>query len=274
MNLETATLEACETDAFEYFRFTANPWKSGYSPACKKVSKVSVPLQNRHWSLSPKQLDVESEILRHDAESPFVLVRGSAYGRFNVAEGGYRDSDREFANFYVRSNLSLTLEQGGDRSYLFASSYDGKTLPSDLAFETYSYDGDSGSAVPEKAKITWNAKRSVYEIAKTSRPISFIVARNAQYFGVLSTYSDSVSNYDFGYVSGQDSATRDYAYVYGDRPIYRIGDTVFYKGLLRRFNPDGYVASPLKEVKVRLMNQEGETFKEFAAKVDKNSNFA
>lgn len=274
VNLDSATFEACETDASEYFRFTVNPWRNGYSPACKKVAKLSLPLQNRHWALSPKQIDVESEILGHEAESPFVLVRGSAYDRFNVADGGYRDSDREFANFYVRSNLSLTLEQGTDRSYLFAASYDGKTLPSNLTFETYAYDGNTESPVPEKAKIVWNAKRSVYEISKTARPIAFVVAKNAEYFGVLSTYSDSVSNYDFGYVSGQDSSTKDYAYVYGDRPIYRIGDTVSYKGLLRRFNPDGYVASPLKEVKIRLTNQEGETFKEFSLKADKNANFA
>lgn len=238
VNIAKATLEACETDALEYFRFTANPWRSGYAPSCKKVSKVSYPLENRHWTLSPKQVDVESEILGRDAESPFVLVRGSAYDRFNVEDGGYRDSDREFANFYVRSNLSLTLEQGADRSYLFAASYDGKTVPSDLVFETYSYDGNTGSPVPEKAKVVWNAKRSVYEISKTQRPIAFVIAKNAEYFGVLSTLSDSVSNYDFGYVSGQDSSMRDYAYVYGDRPIYRIGDTVFYKGILRRFNPD------------------------------------
>lgn len=37
-------------------------------------SKV-VPLQNRHWQLSPEQVDVESDILGREAESPFVFVR-------------------------------------------------------------------------------------------------------------------------------------------------------------------------------------------------------
>lgn len=115
VNIASATVEVCETDAFEYFKFSANTWKQNYSPKCKNVTKVSVPLQNRHWELSPKQIDVEGEILKREAESPFVIVRGSAYDKFNVAEGGYRDSDREFANFYVRSNLSLTFEQGADR---------------------------------------------------------------------------------------------------------------------------------------------------------------
>lgn len=274
VNIESANIEACETDASEYFRFSANAWRQNYAPNCKKVSKIKLPLQNRHWELSPKQVDVEADILGHEAESPFVLVRGSAYDHFNVADGGYRDGDREFANFYVRSNLSLTLEKGTDRSYLFAASFDGKELPSDLSFETYSYDSASDRVSQNKAKIVWNAKRSVYEISQNSGQIAFVVAKSARYFGVLSTLSDQTSNYDFGYVSGQDSSTRDYAYVYGDHPIYRVGDTVFFKGLLRRFNPEGYSASPLGNVTVRLLDQEGQTFKEFPLKADKNSNFA
>ncbi|MDQ1344256.1 MAG: alpha-2-macroglobulin [Patescibacteria group bacterium] len=122
--------------------------------------------------------------------------------------------------------------------------------------------------------MSFNAKRGIYEIGKTAKPIAFIVAKSAKYFGVLSTFSDQTSNYDFGYVSGQDSSTKDYAYVYGDRPIYRVGDTVHFKGLLRRFNPDGYGVSPMKDVKARILNQEGELLKEFDLKTDKNSNFA
>lgn len=182
VNIDSATIEVCETDAKEYFRYSVNSWRQNYVPNCKKVSKSSVPLQNRHWELSPKQVDIEADVLGREVESPFVLVRGSAYDRFNVADGGYRDSDREFSNFYVRSNLSLTLEQGTDRSYLFAASYDGKTTPSDLVFETYSYDGNGGDPTPESVKIVWNAKRSVYEIPKTARPIAYVVAKDAQYF--------------------------------------------------------------------------------------------
>lgn len=75
VNLTSAMLEACETDAFEYFRFAANPWKANYAPKCSRISKVNVPLQNRHWQLSPTQVDIEADILGREAESPFVFVR-------------------------------------------------------------------------------------------------------------------------------------------------------------------------------------------------------
>ncbi|MDQ1344255.1 MAG: hypothetical protein QG650_975, partial [Patescibacteria group bacterium] len=75
VNIGTALMEVCETDATEYFRFTTNGWRQNYSPRCSNSAKVSLPLQNRHWELSPKQVDAESEILGREAESPFVLVR-------------------------------------------------------------------------------------------------------------------------------------------------------------------------------------------------------
>ncbi len=75
VNLASATLEACETDAAEYFRFAANPWKANYAPKCSRIARVVVPLQNRHWQLSPTQVDVEADILGREAESPFVFVR-------------------------------------------------------------------------------------------------------------------------------------------------------------------------------------------------------
>ncbi len=66
---------------------------------------------------------------------------------------------------------------------------------------------------------------------------------------------------------------RDYAYVYGDRPIYRTGDTVHFKGILRRFLPEGYAPSPLKDVRVRILDQDGQMLKELPLKTDRNSHF-
>ena len=48
-----------------------------------------------------------------------------------------------------------------------------------------------------------------------------MVAKNNQFFGVLDKNSDQVSNYDFKYIAGQDSSTKDYLYMYSDRPLYK-----------------------------------------------------
>jgi uncharacterized protein YfaS (alpha-2-macroglobulin family) len=45
----------------------------------------------------------------------------------------------------------------------------------------------------------------------------------------VNTSNDATSNYDFKYISGLDSSTSDFLYLYTERPIYRPGDTVFFK---------------------------------------------
>ncbi len=272
VNLDTVTLEACETSAGEYFRFLSNRWESGYSPDCQ-FSKKTVPVQNRGWDLSPATVDV-AEILGRTPSSPFVVVRGSVRDAFNLHPEGYREDGKEFLNFYVRSNLALTLETANPQSYVFATSFDGKDVPSDLAFETYRYDGNARKLVPMKLPVSFDAKRSAYSFAAPKEwGVALLVAKNAKFFGVVSPNTDEASNYDFGYVSGADSSARDYAYVYSDRPIYRAGDHVSVKGIVRRFNPAGYGTSAFRKMKIRILDQEYRVFKEFEAPLDAASNF-
>lgn len=61
--------------------------------------------------------------------------------------------------------------------------------------------------------------------------------------------------------------------MYSDRPLYKAGDTVFYKGLLRQFNFDGYRASPTAGGKLKVLDDNGTLLTEMDIKTDKNSNF-
>lgn len=127
---------------------------------------------------------------------------------------------QEFAHLFVRSNLSLTLEDAKNKKILFATSFDGKKLPDNLTFDTYSYNSQ-GNLEKKSSPITWNPGKSYYELTDPENRIGLIVARNNEYFGVLNKNTDQTSNYDFKYISGQDSTTREYLYMYSDRPLYR-----------------------------------------------------
>lgn len=61
--------------------------------------------------------------------------------------------------------------------------------------------------------------------------------------------------------------------MYSDRPLYRAGDTVFYKGLLRQFHFDGYKGSPTTSGKLKVVDENGTILTEMVIKPDKNSNF-
>lgn len=62
--------------------------------------------------------------------------------------------------------------------------------------------------------------------------------------------------------------------MYSDRPLYKAGDTVFYKGLLRQFNFVGYKASEMKSGKLKILDDNGTLLTEMDIKTDKNSNFS
>ncbi|MEJ2748025.1 MAG: Ig-like domain-containing protein, partial [Anaerolineae bacterium] len=62
-------------------------------------------------------------------------------------------------------------------------------------------------------------------------------------FGIGSSFwSDGISPWDFGLNADTSAQQPTFAYIYTDRPIYRPGDTIYYKGIVRdaqygRYNP-------------------------------------
>jgi len=71
-----------------------------------------------------------------------------------------------------------------------------------------------------------------------------------------------------------DSSQKKYAYVYTDRPIYRPGDEVFIKGLLREFHFDGYKKSSYASGTLVLIDENWENYRSIDVKIDANSNFS
>lgn len=210
-------------------------------------------------------------MLATGSTSPFLLVRGST-STFNKGENGFPEDGREFLHVFVRSNIALTLEDAKNTKILFAPSFDGKNLPDNLAFDTYTRN-NAGILEPRAFPIKWNAAKKYYELSDPGNKLSFLIARNDRYFGVLDKNSDQVSNYDFKYIAGQDSSTKDYLYMYSDRPLYKAGDTVFFKGLLRQFNFDGYRGSPTQAGKLKIVDENSAVLTEMEVKSDVNSNF-
>lgn len=92
------------------------------------------------------------------------------------------DEEREFRNVFARQNLSLMVENAANKTIVFASSFDGKTLPSNLTFEAYSLSNSSGKQEFNSLgaiKAKWIAKSNTYEISKID---GMLVAKNASYF--------------------------------------------------------------------------------------------
>lgn len=142
--------------------------------------------------------------------------------------------------------------------------------PNDLKFSAYTL--VEKSFVPMNVAIKWNATKQIYEIPGDAK-VDLLVAQNSKYYGIIESNADLTSNYDFQYISGQDTSTKDYLYIYPDRPLYKPGDSVFFKGLLRTFAFDGYKKSSVTSGTLKIADENGTLLKELSVKLDRNSNF-
>lgn len=277
MNAASVTVQACETDFSGYRDFLQNRWSPNWAPKCSASIEKEIPTRLTWWSLTNNRVDLEKDVLGRAQVTPYLIVRGSVAG-WNLGENGYRDGQREFAAVIVRSGLSVTLESGGNRQLLFVTDFSGKPVAGNpeiqLYTQSWAVNAPAVSQLSHKdAGFRKGTADGVWEMSGEPRP-AYVEVRSQGKFALLDTSVHMASNYEFKYVSGQDASAKDYLFLYPDRPIYRPGDTVSFKGLLRRFNPDGYVLSPSVSGRLRVTSSDGSETWSGPVKLDKNSNFS
>ncbi len=91
----------------------------------------------------------------------------------------------------------------------------------------------------------------------------YAIVDNETYTGAaITNWSEGVSPWDFGIRANfRNSQVDDFtAYVYTDRPLYRPGQTVFLKGIVRRDNDLDYSLPELEDAILEIYNFEGEVY--------------
>lgn len=263
INLNKASLEVCEMNVIWYNDYLTRTSDTNFKPKCIQNYNWEISLKNKNWTLSHNRFDIEKDVIWAKIISPIYLITGKIW----TSTGEWK----KFENIIIKSNLSLTLENAWNKNLLFASSLDGKDIPSNLTFEGFDINSSNNLISVWKIKAKWIKDKKVYEIPWF---YNIIVAKNDKYYWIVNTSNDATSNYDFKYISGLDSSTSDFLYLYTERPIYRPGDTVFFKWILRNFNFDWYHKSDTKKGKLKILDAEYNFFKEIEVSVDKNSNFS
>ncbi len=79
---------------------------------------------------------------------------------------------------------------------------------------------------------------------------------------VLSTWDHGTSPWDFG-LTADYTGPRLKAYLYTDRPIYRPGQTVYFRGVVRQSDNGRYTLPDLARLPLTLYNQNGEEMTNF-----------
>ncbi|MFA5917809.1 MAG: MG2 domain-containing protein [Candidatus Gracilibacteria bacterium] len=267
INLDNINVEVCEMDKNGYIDYVSNRWTQGFSPKCSKNYYKNLKVKNNYWNLTNNKFDIEQDIIGGKTTSNFVLVKGDAGGR------------NQFSNLFIRSDLNVTFESGSNKKLLFVTDFSGNEVQN-LKLEFYNatteYIGYAAnpkytlkSVIP---KYTLNKEKGVYEI-EGDLNYNYIFVSNDKYFGIVDLNNNMFSDYDFKYVGGNPTSDTNYLYLYTERPIYKPGDTVYIKGLLRKFEYNGYKKSTIKEGKLEVLDSNYQVISTMDVKLDNNSNF-
>ncbi|MDD2908711.1 MAG: MG2 domain-containing protein [Candidatus Gracilibacteria bacterium] len=264
ININKVNVNVYEVDTAGYYDYLSNGYTTGYQIKNTKNYSKELTLKNKFWDISNNKFDIEKDIVGGKISSPIYIIKGT------IPDPDKLNNGKEFSNVVIKSNLSLTYESAGNKNLIFASSLDGKDTPSNLEFEGFNASGNSIKSTGT-IKAKWDENKKVYELPSS---YTVLVAKSDKYYGIINTNSDQTSNYDFKYIAGQDSSNKDFLYLYTERPLYRPGDTVFFKGILRQFNFEGYKKSNSKTAKLKILTENYVFFKELDIKLDENSNFS
>ena len=268
INTPTANISVCAMDVQQYLQskrtnitYDASGNQMTSVASCTQSFAKDITIKNNNWLLTNTRIDIEKDLGGKTIKSPIIRVVGSLKTNDPIAK------KRWFSTIFVRANLSLMLEQATNKSVVLATTFNG-TPVAGLSFKWYRFENDG--YVPVALTAKYDSKKWTYELSDTA---DVIVASNTAYRGMIESETDITQNYDFGYIAGQGSATKDFLYLYTERPIYKPGDTVYYKGILRTFNFDGFKASAKTAGTIIVSNELGEEVMKFGVKLDKNSNF-
>ncbi len=273
VNLDNISFDICEMDKAWYLDYLSNSYNEWYIPLCTNQTRRSLAVKNKYWDLSYTKFDLETDILWVKSNSNFILIRWYGTAFWSKLENG-----KNFQNLFIRSDMQAYMEMGGwdpqtgsNRSLIFATDFSGNPI---LNLTTDAYTRNYPSwynkiNLPVKYDKAW-----VYITNVTNLNDAVIFLKSWDKEAVITSNSDQAGNYDFGYNWWIDSYTKDFLYLYTDRPLYKAGDKVYFKWLARLFSLTWYKKAPYKTGKLELIDENYKTIKSIDVKLDNNSNFA
>lgn len=267
INTTWANIAICGMDVEQYLQnksnnsYDNNGNKISSTTTCTQSFTKDMSIKNNNRLLSNTRVDIEKDLAGETITTPIIHILGSLKTKDPVAK------KRWFSTIFVRTNLSLMLEQGTNKNVLLATTFNGTPVHG-LSFKWYRF--ENGSYTPVVLSARYDSKKWTYELSDTA---DVMIASNDNYRGMIESESDITQNYDFGYIAGQGSMEKEFLYLYTERPIYKPGDTVYFKWILRNFNFDGFHTSKITGGTIMLSNELGEEIMKIDVKIGKNSNF-
>ena len=159
------------------------------------------------------------------------------------------------------SHVNLTFKLGATEALIWAVDLPTQAPVEDAPVSIYDGAGNQLVSGMTDANGLWKT-----EIPATDRPLFAMLAQPGEdNFGLaISNWADGIRAWDFGYE--QDvRAPRTEVYMYTDRPIYRPGQTVYFRGVARQAFNGRYELPAVSNVTFNLSDANGTSLTAFDA---------
>jgi hypothetical protein len=256
-----------------------------YRKYCKGDKRVTRTTKNEFWKTTHNVLDIEKDVLGEKAGLyTFVFVGTPA--EFAALDDP-ANADRPLAlrqSVYMRSDLALAYEGSGekDAEILWLSRLDGSPVAQGAQFRFFENSPGEPGVVREisgMSAVPVSGVPGAYSIVSgaAARPaIAGVIATVGDQSAGVNLSLDSFGNSDFDAFSWNTVTATRFVFFHTDRPLYRPGDTVYFRGIARFFDPkSGYRPyGDSKTLSVQYQNPNGESTVAMESNVDIHGNFS
>lgn len=210
-----------------------------------------LPADNTSWTLHPElALNNNQPVEVSLGETP--LTPGLYYINAespDLEQSSYNNN----ARFLLSSNINLTVKSSPTETLVWAVDLRTQTPVSGASLRLFDQKGGRIASGQTDSNGLWRG--SLPEGASTA----YVVLGNPgeDLFGLGSPgWQSGIGSWDFG-LPGDPSGPHTTGYLYSDRPVYRPGDTIHFRGVLRSLYDGRYTESGLTSLSIRILAPNG-----------------
>ena len=178
--------------------------------------------------------------------------------------GGY------LVNFVVSSQVNLTFKRGATEAFVWAVDLPSQTPVANAPIVIYDIAGNQlASGITDKSGV-WkdtlnNYDGQLFAVLGTPGEENFALA--------ISGWNSGIQAYNFGYSQFVQKPNTD-IYMYTDRPIYRPGQTVYYRGVVREAFNGRYQIPAINNIPINIFDSNGTQVSNFSAQLSPYGTFS
>ncbi len=233
------------------------------------VPQKSVPY-SRTYRLAPSRsepIDLPLAGTGEDLATGFYYVKvdspqlNQAVGATDFTVSARAGGPGERPYLVAASNINLTLKVGATDALVWAT--DLRTNePVSESFTIYDGNGEDAISAQTDAQGLWQGELPPQDQPGRTYTVLMGAAGQANFGVAQSSWNSGISPWDFG-ISLRPRAPEPEAYLYTDRPIYRPGQTVHFRGVARQAFNGRYTLPDFSSVKLEMQDNNGRVIQTF-----------